>query len=325
MKIEVLYFSGCPNHAPAVERVREALRDEGLRAEIVETEVADPETAQRMKFLGSPSIRVNGLDIEPEARSRTAFGIMCRTYADGCCQNGLPSPELIRAALREARAVLAESRRPESTRPEPRQSGLRRSFLFGGSLMAAVAASLCCILPILAAVSGAGAIAAGAVFDRWRPYLLGLTGLLLAGGFLLAWRDGRKACAADSLCATQPMRRWNLIALGLLATGVAALAAFPYYSGAVARLVVREPGPPPAIASAGLSTVAFQVPDMDCPACAVALSAAFRKLPGVAEAKLDVDSRKAVVTYDPNAQNIATLKKVIIDAGFHIAAEPRAL
>ena len=315
MKIEVLYFSGCANHLLAVERVKEALRDESLSGEIVEIDVPAAETAQRLRFLGSPSTCVNGLDVEPEARSRTAFGMMCRTYADGCCQSGLPSREIIRAALREARPVI----------PEPGGADLRRPFIFGGSLIAAVAASLCCMLPILAAVSGAGAIAAGAAFDRWQPYLLGLTGLLLAGGFLPAWRDRRKVCAADSLCATKPMGRWNRIASCVLATGVVALAAFPYYSGAVARLVVREPGPPSAITSADLSTVAFQVPDMDCPACAVALSAAFRKMPGVAEAALDIDSRKAVVTFNPNAQNIATLKKVITDAGFHIAAEPRSL
>jgi copper chaperone CopZ len=312
MKIEVLYFSGCPNHAPAVQRAKEALREEGLSAEIVETEVPDTETAQRLKFLGSPSIRVNGLDVEPEARSRGQFGMMCRTYADGCCHSGLPSHELIRAALREAGA--------------PRSGSVpRRSFVLGGSLIAAVAASLCCILPVLAAVTGAGAIAAGAIFDRWRPYLLGLTGLLLAGGFFLAWRDHKKACAPGSLCATKPMGRWNSIALGILATSVVALAAFPYYSGAVASLVVQQPGPAPAVASADLSTVAFQVPDMDCPACAVALSAAFRKLPGVVDAKLDVDSRKALVTFDRSAENVAALKKVITDAGFHIAAEPHSL
>jgi len=131
MKIEVLYFSGCPNHAPAVERVKEALRSEGLSGEIVEIEVPDTETALRLKFLGSPSIRVNGLDVEPEARSRGEFGMMCRTYADGCCQSGLPSHELIRSALREA------GEPPSGSVP-------RRSFIFGGSLIAAVTASLCC-------------------------------------------------------------------------------------------------------------------------------------------------------------------------------------
>lgn len=59
---------------------------------------------------------------------------------------------------------------------------------------------------------------------------------------------------------------------------------------------------------------------MDCPACAVGLSVAFRKLPAVMEPKLDVDSRKAVVIYEPGAQNVSTLEEVITDAGFHIAA-----
>jgi hypothetical protein len=104
MKIEVLYFSGCPNHAPAVERLKEALRDEGLSCEIAEIEVPDAETAQRLRFLGSPSIRVNSLDIEPEARSRAVFGMMCRTYTHACGTSGLPSRELIRSALRGAGA-----------------------------------------------------------------------------------------------------------------------------------------------------------------------------------------------------------------------------
>ena len=263
MKIEVLYFSGCPNHAPAVERVQEALRAEGLSAGIAEIEVPDTETAQRLQFLGSPSIRVNGLDVEPEARSRTEFGMMCRTYADGRRQAGLPSREMVRSALREVGAPVSQPGQPGV--------GARRSFIFGGSVIAAVAASLCCIIPVLATMTGAGAIAAGAVFDRWRPYLLGVTGLLLAGGFFLAWRDRKKACLPGSLYATKPMGRWNSIALGILGTGVVALAAFPYYSGSVARLVVRQPGPATAVASADLSTVAFQIPDMDCPACAVAL------------------------------------------------------
>jgi copper chaperone CopZ len=313
MKIEVLYFSGCPNQAPAVERVKEALRTEQMSGEIVEIEVLDAEMARRQKFLGSPSIRVNGLDVEPEARSRDGFGMMCRTYAGGSGRSGLPSRELIRAALREA---LREARTPRSG------SVSCRLFIFGGSLVAAVAASLCCILPVLAAMTGTGAAAAGLVFDRWRPYLLILSGLLLAGGLFLAWLDHKKACAPGSICSARQMGRSNSIALGILAASVVAMAAFPHYSGAIARLVVRQPPPLPALASANLSTAAFQVPDMDCPACAVALSAAFRKQPGVVEVKLDVDSHMAVLTFDRSTENIAALKKVITDAGFHISTKP---
>jgi hypothetical protein len=105
MRIEVLYFSGCPNHARAVERIREVLGEENQTAEIVEIEAQDAEAAQRLKFLGSPTIRVNGVDIEPEARTRTEYSMACRTYAEGRRRTGLPPRELIRAALREAAAI----------------------------------------------------------------------------------------------------------------------------------------------------------------------------------------------------------------------------
>jgi copper chaperone CopZ len=330
MKIELLYFDGCPHYAATVERVKEALRQEAQAAEIVEVDIPDEAAARSAGFLGSPTVRINGLDIEPSARMSKEFGLMCRTYADGDRRVGLPSRETIQAALREAaggqstaHGCCADS---ETATAQSSEAGgpKRKGLLLIASVAAAIGASLCCILPIVAAVTGLGAITAGVAFEKWRPYLLGLTGLLLAGGFLLAWRDHKKACATGSLCATRPMSRWNRIALGVLAAGVAALAAFPYYSGAVAQVVVRQPGAAHFVSSAAMSTVAFRVPDMDCAACAVSLSATLRKLPGVADAKLDVDSRSAVVTYDPNTQNAAALEKVISDAGFHIAPQPRS-
>jgi mercuric ion binding protein len=114
------------------------------------------------------------------------------------------------------------------------------------------------------------------------------------------------------------------MSLGMLAALVAGLAAFPHYSGVVAQAMVGKPAPRATLGPARLATVTFRVPDMDCPACAVSLSAKFQKLSGVADAKLDADSRKAVVTYDPAAQSVAALEKVFNDAGFHVASsEPR--
>jgi hypothetical protein len=89
MKIEVLYFDGCPNHKPSLERVRQVLAEEGLFAEVLEVNVSEPSIAQKVGFLGSPSIRVNGLDVEPEARSERAYGMMCRTYAVNGRREGL--------------------------------------------------------------------------------------------------------------------------------------------------------------------------------------------------------------------------------------------
>ncbi|MEN6602515.1 MAG: hypothetical protein ABFD86_08850, partial [Bryobacteraceae bacterium] len=104
MRIEILYFEGCPNHPTALGQVREAVRQEGAIAEIVEVEVKDAATALALRFLGSPTIRVNGLDVEVSARSVRAYGLTCRTYAVGSSRTGVPPIEWIRAAVREARS-----------------------------------------------------------------------------------------------------------------------------------------------------------------------------------------------------------------------------
>jgi hypothetical protein len=97
MKVEFLYFTDCPNRLPALERIKEILQEERCGAEVREILVPDVQAAQRTKFLGSPTIRVNGIDIEPIARERRDFGFMCRRYS-----GGLPSHELIRTAVRSA-------------------------------------------------------------------------------------------------------------------------------------------------------------------------------------------------------------------------------
>jgi hypothetical protein len=95
MKIEVFYFDNCPNHLPTLERIHQVLREEGCNAEVRAVLVSDVETAQNVKFLGSPTVRVNGLDIEPKAEERKDFGLMCRRYP-----GVIPSQELIREAVR---------------------------------------------------------------------------------------------------------------------------------------------------------------------------------------------------------------------------------
>jgi hypothetical protein len=102
MKVEILYFSGCPNHVPAVKRVREVLQQEGTPADMVEIEVKDAVAAQQIRFLGSPTIRIDGQDVERGARGVRVFGMICRTYIDKGRCTGLPPRECIRAAVREA-------------------------------------------------------------------------------------------------------------------------------------------------------------------------------------------------------------------------------
>jgi len=97
IEIDVLYFEGCPNHLPTMERISVVLREECCGADVREVLVSDVESAQRVGFLGSPTVRVNGIDIEPGAVDRRDFGFMCRRYT-----GGVPSHELIRSAIRSA-------------------------------------------------------------------------------------------------------------------------------------------------------------------------------------------------------------------------------
>src|SRR5258708_12690564 len=80
MKIEVLYIDGCPHFPATVDAVERALGQFLLTCPIIETKVGEQEMAVNIGFLGSPTVRIDGLDIEPSARHRTAFGMMCRTY-----------------------------------------------------------------------------------------------------------------------------------------------------------------------------------------------------------------------------------------------------
>jgi DNA-binding transcriptional MerR regulator len=60
MKIEVLYFAGCPNHLPAMEIVRETLNSLNRQDEIQQIEIRTQAEAEAMGFVRSPSIRING-------------------------------------------------------------------------------------------------------------------------------------------------------------------------------------------------------------------------------------------------------------------------
>lgn len=83
MIIEILYFPDCPNYLPAVAQVRKALQEEHVSAEVRHVAVLDGNQAAAMGFVGSPSVRINGVDVEPTISSANTLGLCCRTYAGG--------------------------------------------------------------------------------------------------------------------------------------------------------------------------------------------------------------------------------------------------
>jgi hypothetical protein len=100
--VRLLVFDGCPNAQPTHALVENVAADEGLDVVVERIEVQDPEEAARLRFLGSPTVQVNGLDIEPRRRDEEAFAITCRVYITGEGPQGLPPRELVSRALREA-------------------------------------------------------------------------------------------------------------------------------------------------------------------------------------------------------------------------------
>jgi hypothetical protein len=106
VRIEVLYFDGCPNHEALVPRLRETLARTGVSAGIDLRRIADDEAAQRERFLGSPTVRINGRDIEPDAERRADYGLKCRLYRGPTGLSGQPEEELLQAALRSAAGAI---------------------------------------------------------------------------------------------------------------------------------------------------------------------------------------------------------------------------
>ncbi len=119
-RIEVLYFDGCPSHAPAGEALRGVLAEEGIEARVVAVAVNTDEEARRLRFPGSPTIRLDGEDLFPieGVHGRGDWGLRCRVYATPGGLKGSPTPEMLREALRR-RALPTGARRPTEEQPPP--------------------------------------------------------------------------------------------------------------------------------------------------------------------------------------------------------------
>jgi hypothetical protein len=99
VKIEVLYFDGCPNHETLLPHLRELLQQAGVSDRVELVKVPDNAAAERERFLGSPTLRIDGRDVEPGAELRTDFGLKCRLYRieDGFA--GIPADDWVIDAL----------------------------------------------------------------------------------------------------------------------------------------------------------------------------------------------------------------------------------
>ena len=102
MKVEVLHVADCPTHRAAVNLVKQVLAAEGVEAEINEVLVRDEGTANELGFRGSPTIRIDGVDVAEESQNTWSFALSCRLYP-GSKRAGLPPAEMVHRAVLKAR------------------------------------------------------------------------------------------------------------------------------------------------------------------------------------------------------------------------------
>jgi hypothetical protein len=102
-KIEFLYWEECPSHPEARRRLQEVMAELGVDTVVDEIEVLTDEEARHLRFPGSPTIRVDGIDIDPNGALQMGTALTCRVYVlkDGRF-SPVPSKEMIRRALKAA-------------------------------------------------------------------------------------------------------------------------------------------------------------------------------------------------------------------------------
>jgi len=218
VKVEILYFAGCPHHEATLERTLEVLSALGTEAEVTEVEVRDGAEAARLRFPGSPTVRIDGVDLEPGAEARSPGALSCRMYGG----SGVPSRELLVDAISRVSA--------RST--DPRSRWLPAAAIPAAGLAALPACPAC--YPLYAGVLGslgltldpgvhmtlaaallALALAALAFRARARrgfaPLALGsAAALLVLAGKLLLGSDLLAAVGAAMLAAAGLWNAWPL-------------------------------------------------------------------------------------------------------------------
>jgi hypothetical protein len=98
MKIELLYFDGCPSWENGLKNLEAALQEEDLPAFVEMVKVTDDEGADKLKFLGSPSFRIDDHDLWYEEREN--YSLSCRVYPTPEGVKGFPTVEMLKQQLK---------------------------------------------------------------------------------------------------------------------------------------------------------------------------------------------------------------------------------
>lgn len=97
--VELLWFTDCANHPAAREMLREVIDELVPGTPIREVDATDPAVAQHVRFPGSPTIRVDGRDVDPSFVDRGDYTQRCRLYRTDTGLRGIPDRRWIENAV----------------------------------------------------------------------------------------------------------------------------------------------------------------------------------------------------------------------------------
>ena len=198
---------------------------------------------------------------------------------------------------------------------EERVTEATGGWSLGGALLAALAASVCCIGPLVLLALGVGGAWASSlrVVEPYRPIFIVVTLAFLGFAFYRAYRTpATAACSADGSCVVPRSHRLNRIALWVMTPIILALVAFPYIAPhLLAGQTVQKGGN-----AMNTQEAVLTIENMTCGSCAAAARQSLVRLDGVKDANVTVDPPQAVVTYDPTKISPDALAKATAAAGY---------
>ncbi len=187
-----------------------------------------------------------------------------------------------------------------------------RKLTLGGAVVAALAASSCCVGPLVLAALGIGGAGALAALSAYRPTILVATAGLLTLGFYLTYRKPRAVEGDACGCERPGAGRAEKIGLWVAALLVALFAASP----AIIACVSGAREKPVAAAGATTDTAVISVQGADCEACAAHMKTALSELGGLHQLELDLASQTVRVTYEPAPGRIDAYVAALNDLGY---------
>jgi len=179
-------------------------------------------------------------------------------------------------------------------------------------VVAAIASSLCCITPVLAAVAGVGSLAGS---FHWlapaRPWLIGLSALALGYAW---WLKLRPAPVDDCACEV-PEKKSLFQRTGFLITVTVfavITSAYPLYAG----MFNTKTSTPITVDQTTVQRVVIDVKGMTCEGCEAHVSGALLEVDGVIEAEASYEQGTATVAYDPSRTDLQQFFAAIDSTGY---------